>query len=219
MKLKNLTQDEACQTLLTILPKEAKDLLHLFNDIGMPDVALYKLECLQAMQLGRQQITKGEELYAWVYFYQGIIYFACPGQEQAFAAREESFCLKGVKIGQSVPMTYQNSLLQSKTEMYRLISTSDGKPRFIPEWWLNVSKVVDYYFCNAKNVKHRLQQIHIGQKKMLAWRLISLKPVSVQWFVIENGTFLNACDLQKNYGSLAKEELAFELNNGIITFK
>ena len=219
MKLKNLTQDEACQTLLTILPKEARDLLHLFNDIGMPDISFQKLGSLQYTKLGERYINKGEELYAWVYFYQGNIYFSCPGQEQAFATREESFYLQKVKIGQRVPITYRSGPVDKKTENCCFINTSDGKLRLIPEWWLDVTRVTNYYFCNAKNVKHRLQQIHIGQKKMFAWRLISLKPVSVQWFVIENGTFLNTCDLQKNYGSLAKEEQSFELNNGIITFK
>ena len=219
MKLKNLTQDEACQTLLTILPKEARDLLHLFNDIGMPDVSLQKLGSLQYTRLGNRNFSKGEELYAWVYFYKGNIYFVLPGQEQAFAAREENFYLKEVKIGQRVPITYRIGPVESKTENYCFISTSDGKQRLIPEWWLDVTKVINYYFCNAKHVKHRLQQIHIGQKKMFAWRLISLEPVSIQWFMVEKGSFVRECDMQKNLWSISKEELPFEVSNGMITFK
>ncbi len=219
MKLKNLTQDEACQTLLTLLPKEARDLLHLFNDIGMPDISLQKLGSRQYTRLGDKHFNKGEELYAWVYFYKGIIYFVLPGQEQAFATREENFYFKEVKIGQRVPITYQMMPGDKKTENCCFINTSDGKLRLIPEWWLNVSKVIDYYFCNAHHVKYRLQQIHIGQKKMFAWRMISVKPQSIHWFVIENGIFVRACDMQKNYSSQIKEEFPFELNNGIITFK
>lgn len=219
MKLKNLTQDEACQTLLTILPPEAKDLLHLFNDIGMPDVSLYKLESLQCIRIRDRYFNKNEELFAWVHFYKGNIYFVLPGQEQAFAVREGIFALKEVKIGQRVPITYQIGVVDNKTENYCFISSSDGTQRLIPKWRLNVSKVIDYYFCNSKHVKYRLQQIHIGQKKMFAWRIISVKPLSIHWFVIENGIFIRACDMQKNYSSQTKEELPFELNNGIITFK
>ena len=215
MKLKNLTQDEACQTLLTILPKEARDLLRLLND----DITLQKLGSLQYTRLGNRNFSKGEELYAWVYFYKGVIYFACPGQEQAVAAREENFYFKEVEIGQRVPITYQMGLVDSKTENYCFISTSDAKLRLIPEWWLDVTKVIDYYFCNAKHVKYRLQQIHLGEKKMLAWRLISIKPVSIQWFVIENGTFLSECNIQKNLWTLSPKEQPFELTHGIITFK
>lgn len=219
MKLKNLTQDEACQTLLTTLPKEARDLLDIFNDIGVTDISFQRLGCLQAMKIDKRAFSKGEEIYAWVYLYKGNIYFALPGEERAFAAREDNFYLKAIKVGEIIPITYRLDPVTHKKEDYQLITNYNGKFQLIPQWWLDVKKVIAYYFNSAQKIKYSLQQIHNGEQTFFAWRLISVKPVSIQWFLIEQGSFVSACDIQKHIVKLSQEELPFELNNGIITFK
>lgn len=219
MKLKNLTQDEACQTLLTNLPKEARDLLNLFNDVGMPDISFQKLGCLQSMRIDKRDFSKGEEIYAWVYSYKSNIYFVMPGEERAFASSEDKFYLKAVAIGEIIPITYRLSPVTTKQEEYQFITNHYGKPQLISQWRLDVKKVIAYYFNSAQKIKYSLQQIHKGEQTFFAWRLVSVKPVSIQWFLIEQGIFVSSCDIQKQVNKLSSEELPFELKDGIITFK
>ena len=217
MKLKNLTQEEACQTLLSILPQEVKDTFKLFQEIEMPDVSLHRLKSLQDNRLDNKQFSKGKEFYAWVYWHKGSIYFVCPGKEEAFKTNEKAFHLQSVNLGQVIPITYKINMVQNETQDYRLISSSEGNLRLVPAWWLDVNKVINCYYCSSNKVKYRLQQIHLGKRKMFAWRLISVKPVSIQWFVIEKGTFIKECDIQKNLWLISKSSVTEQ--DGIVKFK
>lgn len=219
MKLKNLTQDEACQTLLTNLPKEARDLLNLFNDVGMPDISFQKLGCLQSVVIDKQTFVEGQAIYAWVYLYKGNIYFVLPGEEKVYAERDKHFYLQKVKKGETISITYGLNPIEKQQENYQLITNQNGKLQLVPAWWLDASKVINYYFNSAQRVTYSLQQISKGEQTFFAWRLISVKPVSIQWFLIEHGKFVSSCDMQKHLRAFPKNELPFELNNGIITFK
>ncbi len=211
MKLKNLTLIEATQALQDVVPVAI---------LNAADIQLQKLECLLGFNSGKRSFRKGDTGYAWTYWRKREIYFIIPGEEDVYISGEQNLRISHLKFGESVPVVIEKDVLQTKTANYQLISDRFGGKRLIPEWWLDAERVNEFYSTNPRRTKHCLQEIIIGDDKFLAWRFASATPCALHWFVIENGSFVSACDSQRHHFALPqKQKNAFVLSGSILRFK
>ncbi len=219
MELKNLTLDEAKQALCSALPF-GDDFIKLCNEIGISDVQLQKLETINPVITEKRAFSRGQSFYAWTCWHKRKIYFVIPGEDEVSISGEQNFRISHLKFGESVPVVIKKDVLQTQTANYQLIADRFGSKRLVPEWWLDAERVNAYYSSNPKKTKHCLQEIVIGDDKFLAWRFASAKPCAVHWFIIENGSFVSACDSQRHHFALPqKQKNAFVLSGSILRFK
>lgn len=190
MEKKNLTQEDAYQVLFPLLPQDLQSILQLKH------IKLRQLTCLEPTRHKNCSLNKGDKFYAWSVAYGDYILFTLPGKSVGYTAKKQSFAFKAIPTGASINITFRLDIAHEQTFVFQLINNRHNRQLLIPEWWLDAQRVAAYYFINPARIKHRLQQIRIGDETMLAWRLISTKPCSIQWFIIEEGRFVSACDAQ-----------------------
>ena len=190
MEHKNFSQEDAYQVLFPLLPQDVQILLQPKH------IKLRHLTCIEPISHKNCSLNKRDKFYAWCVVYGDYISFTLPGKLVGYTAKKQNFAFKAIPTGASINITFRLDAAHEQTFVFQLIPNRHGTYMLIPEWWLDAQRVAACYFANPARVKHRLQQIRIGNETMLAWRLISTKPCSIHWFIIEDGRFTSSCDAQ-----------------------
>ena len=189
---------------------------------------LRALKCLMPHKCKDRDWIKGEQYEVWVCQSDKEYCLVFPGYEGAYIVDKRNWeSFENAPELKRFTLKVKNADLGAKEIVYdyAVVPYDTATPLLIPSWWLDISKMEEYYFINRKDLTCKLEFILENGYPSLCWKFVSpYIDGGYQRFDIMEGKFMPRKEYQvvipydrNHYGSYMGVD--FCVKDKVLTFK